>query len=311
MAIDNDRAIDSDLLSRLKAEFSARLCSEGIDVDGSLAADKYISFFDSRFSLNGYSYVPPIAKEWCDAIDSLGGQEAIDIYHRLVLVKLIEGFDRRAAAVSLPDWLRAPTRTFILDVLEALTKSSGRKRLLNQDSFMKDFAVCRLKLWPCGAELVDVASMLSRSLLISGGPSQAVKAIFHIGGSIRGFKPVFETHFDTRRAKAFSYEGYHDLYKTIARLMREKPSVKGVYACSWWHDPAVAEISPNLAFLNDLPLGGGAKAYRFSRSEQIIKAATRLSRERTERFQQGSYHPTSYIVLWGRRELLSWAEKQP
>ncbi|MEZ5935903.1 MAG: hypothetical protein R3F54_29125 [Alphaproteobacteria bacterium] len=318
MTTDDETAFDGDLLRQLGADLSDRLLAAGIDPgiasDGNsssaFAVDGYIDLFDSLPSPIAYDHFPSAARERCDAIVSQGGEPALDAYLRLVLVRLIGGFDERAAARGLPSWLEGRTRAFLRDLLAELQKPPRRFLQPDQDTFMKDFAVCRLKLWPCGAELVDVASGLPRRVLLQGGARQFARVLLQVGAALGGFKPFFETHFDSRRAGAFSVEGYRDLYLTIARILQDRPDVKGMYSCSWWHDPVAIAISPNLAFLNDLPLGGGARLFRMSASEQTVRVATRLSRERTARFRQGSYHPTRYVVVWGRRDLLAWAEAQ-
>ena len=290
-------------------ELKERLKAMGVDVDGALSISSYIAAFDLLPSKAAYNKVPEAIVERCAALLETGGEQAVETYHRLVMTTLVDAFDQRASACDLPSWMEEPTRRYLDDMLMSLEKSGGRRLRLERDDFLKDLAVCRLKLWPFGVELVDVDGGLPKRIVL-GGFRQALSAVGHIGLSVRGLRPFLETHFDGRRANAFSPEGYHRLFLKVARLLRDRPAFKGLASTSWWHDPAVSRISPNLAFLNSLPLDAGARIYRLHRDDQTTRSATRLSKERTKLYRDGAYHPTNYTLIWGRLDLLRWAGAQ-
>ncbi|MEM8948807.1 MAG: hypothetical protein AAGC99_05690 [Pseudomonadota bacterium] len=285
-----------------------RLASMGLEIEGRPSVESHIAAFDALAPFAAYNALPAGIEERVAAIAETGGKEAVETYHQLMLTTLVDGFEQRARAQGLPAWLNGPTSDYLQDILRSA--ASGRRRLrLEQDDFLKDLAVCRLKLWPLGVELVDVHAGLQKRIF-TGGLRQALKAGLHVGLSLGGFRPFLETHFDSRRAKDFAPEGYRRLYLKIAHLLRDKPALKGLVSTSWWHDPAISEISPNLAFLNSLPLSAGARIYRMHRDEQTTKSATRLSKERTALYREGNYLPTNYTLAWGRHDLLRWADAQ-
>ncbi|MBC6445388.1 MAG: hypothetical protein GDA50_08230 [Alphaproteobacteria bacterium GM202ARS2] len=286
-----------------------RLTAMGLDMDGELSVASYIGHFDLLPSKAAYNHVPQAITERCTAIAEAGGEQAVETYHRLVITTLVDAFDQRAAACDLPSWLKEPTRRRLDDILRSLETPRRHQLRLERDDFLKDLAVCRLKLWPLGVELVDTDGGLPRRILL-GGLRQAISAVSHVTLSLGGLGPFLETHFDSRRAQAFSPEGYHHLYLMIARLLRDRPAFKGLISTSWWHDPAVSRISPNLAFLNSLPVNAGARVYRMYSDEQTTKSATRLSKERMTLYREGNYLPTNYTLAWGRRDLLRWADAQ-
>ena len=301
--------MDGDRRASAAPDPAARLAAFGLDLGGALSVESYIEEFDGQEPFAAYNKVPPAIEERCAAIAEIGGGEAVETYHQLVLATLVDGFDRRAKAAGLPAWLEAQTLAYLKEILEAAARPGRRRLRLEQDDFLKDLAVCRLKLWPLGVELVDVNAGLQKRIAL-GGVRQALGAACHVGLSLGGFRPFLETHFDARRARAFSADGYRRLYLAIARLMRDRPAYRGLVSTSWWHDPAVGAISPTLAFLNDLPLGAGARIYRMHSDQQTVKSATRLSKERTRLYREGAYLPTNYTLAWGRRDLLRWADAQ-
>jgi hypothetical protein len=83
-----------------------------------------------------------------------------------------------------------------------------------------------------------------------------------------------------------------------------------MFSGSWWHDPALADISPNLAFLNSIAVAGGARLFPLGTDDQIIAQATRLSKDRARLVREGVYRPTNYLMVWARKDLLRWAEAQ-
>lgn len=309
---DNEREpFDCEALHKRRLAFEERLAAAGIDLEGALAVDVYIDRFDDLPASTPYNDVPSAIEDMCNAIVALGGEEALDVYHRLVLLELMGRFDQRASRYGLPSWLEGSVKACFQSIMRDVQKPRPRRFLLSKRDFLLDLGICRGKLWPCGAELVESGCSLNlRWLLQKREMAQSIRALMHVGFSVRGTTPVLASHFDKRRPEAFSPEGYRQLYLTIARLLREMPDHLGFLSSSWWHDPAVGRISPKLSFLNSLPLSGGARIYRIGTDETAVSTALRLSKERKEAYRKGIYHPTYYHLIWARRRLLNWADAQ-
>jgi hypothetical protein len=290
-----------------RQELTERLLRAGIDPIGAWPVDAYIGHFDALTQPCAYDRVPEAAAAASRAIVAAAGEAALEDYHRLVLLTLIGQREARAARHQVPAWLLPACHDYGAMVERELARPKPGYYRLTNDPFLKDLAVCRQKLWPCGAELVDPCSGVPRRTLAQGGIGQMVAALRYFGLGAGGFAPFYESHFDPRLARQFTPDGYRQLYRTIARLLEQAPAVRGMFSGSWWHDPAVAAISPNLAFLNEIPLAGGARLFRAGTDPRTVKLATRLSKERSRLYQAGRYQPTAYILVWGRRELLAWA----
>ncbi|MGH1481582.1 MAG: hypothetical protein ACRBM6_23110 [Geminicoccales bacterium] len=303
--------IDQETLGRVSLAFREQLTAAGLDLKGPLGVDAYIDQFDNQPVSTPYNDVPLAIWEICDAIVTLGGEQALDVYHRLVLLELMGRFEQRVAKFGLPSWLEGRVMAYFQSMIRDVQKPRPYRYDLKRHDFLVDLGVCRIKLWPCGAELVDAGCSLHlRWLLQKREIAQSIRALIHIGFSVRGTVPVLVSHFDKRRPAAFSLEGYRELYLDIARLLREMPDHLGLLSPSWWHDPAVGRVSPQLAFLNTLPMSGGARIYRIGTDETAIRTALRLSKKRTEAYRKGTYHPAFYHLIWARNDLLRWAEAQ-
>ena len=191
----------------------------------------------------------------------------------------MEGFEEHAKTRSIPESvLSLYTGEFRRIVSRMATNPKGFY-LYPNDPFEKDLGICRLKLVPCGAQLVDVRSGVPRSALFKGGPRQFLKAlsffVFHVGG----FKPLYELHLHMggNTLREFNPRGWDRCYVRIAKLLERNPQVKGIFYITWWTDPRMATISPNLAYLRERPESNGARFFYNGSNAVSTENAIRLS----------------------------------
>ena len=69
-------------------------------------------------------------------------------------------------------------------------------------------------------------------------------------------------------------------------------------------------MSPRLAFLRTLPESNGARVFRIGEREAATKFALANSKQRQELYAQGHYRPADYLLVWGREDLLAWANTE-
>ncbi|MGI9451455.1 MAG: hypothetical protein ACR2QH_12610 [Geminicoccaceae bacterium] len=310
MASFDSSKIDFEIVDALINDLKAELSSSGVELEGPASVAGYIGYFDAVKQPSSYDHVPPEARHLIEIIEATGGPDISETYHRLVLLTLVQQLEKRAATLGVPKKQHDRTLGFLKKLVRRLQKPKPGQYRIDRDEFLKDLAVARLKLWPCGAELVDIASGIPRRMLLRAGAGQFIKTLGQVKFHCGGFKPFFETHFDQRMTREFSAEGYRSLYLTIAEMLQHAPAIRGMFSGSWWHDPALADISPNLAFLNSIAVAGGARLFPLGTDDQIIARATRLSKERTRLVREDVYQPTSYLMVWARKDLLRWAEAQ-
>ena len=293
----------------LRRHLEAQLAQREPGVLAAIPPERYIGFFDDLPKLASYRAVPGPARDACDAIRTRAGPDGLEIYHRLVLVALIGQTDRRLRNVALTAEVRSLLMEHLDRICDDLAKPRRRYYVHSNDRFAKDFAICRLKLLPCGAELVDPYAGVSRRILLSGGFRQLCRAVPYFGLRLGGFAPFFALHFDRRLTADFHAEGYTRLYLTIADLLERHRHVKGLISGSWWHDPQLKDISPDLAFINTAPESSGARCFRAGTDEEVTKDATKLSAVRSAAFTEGRYFPCSYLLVWPRSDILAWARR--
>lgn len=178
------------------------------------------------------------------------------------------------------------------------------------DLFMKDVALVTGHLLPVGAELIELNAGIPRSVLLRGDFRQFVRGLWHFVGQQRGFHGYCAFHMDDRHLEDFNPEGWRRTYLRIAELLELNPEIRGVFGTAWFYDPAVANVSPHLAYLRTEREAGGAKNFRYGPTPDATDNALVKSRHRAILYQQGKYQPENYFLVWHRWELLQWSQMQ-
>ncbi len=238
-----------------------------------------------------------------------GGDAALAAYHRLALATLIAAHPQRQQVLRIPASVERQYEVEFNRILAQLKTNRAGFYLHDNDLFLKDLGVCRGKLLPCGAQLVDVRSGVARRILTSGGVAQALRALSFFGLHCGGFKPLLELHFDPRASAQFTPDAWDRCYLRIADILALNGDILGVFGSSWWFDPTVPALSPKLSFLLQRPLSEGARTFRVGSDDSALKNATRFSKERSEAVAQGRYVPTHYTMAWPARHLIEWARR--
>jgi hypothetical protein len=191
----------------------------------------------------------------------------------------------------------------ILDrVEEGLGKDEPAFADLANDSFLKDLWIARAVMIPTFAQIWWPHSGLSARDVLSGGPSAAAYVFLRCGGR----RPFMEGHTHDPMARAYWNEkGWGEALRLAALALPALPRLRGIFGTAWFYDPAIREVSPRIAFAQDLQADRGACRIRIGTNEAAIANATATSAERRNRMRDGSYMPTDYALVWSRRDLIA------
>lgn len=226
---------------------------------------------------------------------------------RCVLARAIETGRSGLASLKVPADVAALSRQSLDRAERELALKPGRYYSPDNDLFAKDLAIAGLRLLPCGAEHVELHSGIPRSTALRSGIVQ----FFSVGATVTlcgGFNPWMESHWDRRLIPEFTPEGYRTFYLRAARLLQMYSKLKGIIGSSWWLDPALERVSPELEYLSAIQLSHGARRFRLGTAHFATADALRLSRPRQEAHSSGQYQPTVYMIAWDRRSLMRWAD---
>ena len=269
----------------------------------------YIDRLDATSQEGRYTDFAPDILAIERAIREEAGSEACDDYHKLVMASLIERFPSRVQSHRIPDSVRSVFEAELARMLDDMDSNPAGSYVHSNDVFRKDLCSCLLRMYPCGAQVVDtVAGIARRPLFTGGGIAQALRAGWYFLFRAHGFSRFYEIHTHTPTLSEFNADGWDRCYVRIADLLKLNPEIRGFYGASWFYDPALEEISPRLGYLRHRPTEGGARFFRLGSFEASRRDALATSKTRRRLFEEGKYLPTHYLMVWERNDVIDWAK---
>ncbi len=217
-----------------------------------------------------------------------------------LLIWHMEQFNSNFDASGLPDEFALHYTDCFHRILDQIEGDTGFADGFN-DSFLKDLWLTRTVMIPAFAQLWWPHSGISVRPLLRAGPAALARQYLACGGR----KPFLEGHTHDPMAKAYWNEaGWGEALRLAALAIPTLPQARGIFGSAWFYDPVILEISPRVRFAQDLQLGKGAWQVKSGSNPDTIANATATSPTRRKLFEEGSYLPTDYMVIWSRSALL-------
>jgi hypothetical protein len=268
-------------------------------------------YLDSIRRCPNYDGVCSLLQERGEAIERTYGERTHSGYQRLALLMLMGG----SLEIIRTEGFPGEVREFCLDrfrgILAALSGKEGKECNHRNAGFVDDVRWCSLGTLPIGGAWMTEVTNVWKRHLVGGGARQFFSFLFFILFHLGGRGPVYRIHTLKRHAGGFTSEERTRCYLRIAELMRQNRQIKGLYVLGWLYDPKLAEISPELGYLREVPERNGARLFRFGATEAGVRLATAFSPHRKRLYEEGKYRPTDYGLVWPRREMLRWVAAQP
>jgi hypothetical protein len=233
----------------------------------------------------------------------------VETYNRLLLAHLIANSEQTKRGVIV-----SATHCYIREdfdrILKALEKARAGYYVRDNHLFRRDLAIARLKVIPNGFEFYDLNACIARKEVLKGGVASLVRFAATFRADLaKPLYPLYEPHWDRRYVKYFSPEEYERCCLRIADMIEANPDVRGVATPSWWYDPQLKEISPELWFVREITEKGGARFMRLEgHNPYLLTDSLAHSPHRKAAHEAGRYNPKSYMIFWPRRELIAWAK---
>ena len=299
--------LPADLL-RQAATSAEQLRAECADAERKYALDPnaYCAGLEAANPIGSYRNPPA---QFSDALARLTADDSLkaEAFLRLVTVLEIARADTRIDLRALPPSVVVRLAETLRKILTLVKTPRPRYFRHDNEMFGKDLGIARLTLLPFGAEIVDVRAGLPRSALWTYGWSSSLQ-VARIFTRLRGTRPMLAGHWDRRLVAEFTVDGYRRFYRTVAEFLDLNPIYVGLVGTSWWFDPAVAQISPELAFLREEPLQGEAEFIRAPNTPEYSVVHALQGHRRAQLHREGKYQPQSYTIVWPRAALLRWAK---
>ena len=218
---------------------------------------------------------------------------------------------RRALTRELAPFGLKGTAPLVEDRIRRLLAAGGKKDslpLLTDERMVYDCLVLSGRRLPLGIYHAEVGAV-PRSLLVRLPPADAWHLARYLALEMRGFGPTLGIHLPKQMDRPLTEQDYVEAHLLAVPLFERNPILKGFYNAAWYYDPAIASISPHLAFLPLFASRHGAIALGVGSSEDVVADATLKSSTRRRLYQAGEYSPKSFARIWSRRRFLEWANK--
>jgi hypothetical protein len=99
-------------------------------------------------------------------------------------------------------------------------------------------------------------------------------------------------------------------YYRMARSLEHQPSIKGIMASAWFHDPAAVSENPHLAWLNRPYLDEGGMVI-LAGPAPADAGFLEHNAARQEKYSSGSLQYRIAVAMWPRRAAIDWARRHP
>ena len=227
---------------------------------------------------------------------------------RALILKLIAEFSLARLPLALPAKISHNYQRSMQRILQLWSSESAAALQHIDDRFIKDVGLLAGALLPCTERVVEPYSAIQRSLLYNHSFAQGwhfVRALLQAKGN----KPVCRLHIHLSEINGLTAAGWQQTCLELAELLLLNQQLKGVVGASWFYDPAIATISPKLAFISGL-LSEMHASWFFLHIEDKNSGAFHRSATRQQAFKDGIYQPKNYVIFIPRHRLLAWHRRQ-
>jgi hypothetical protein len=298
-------------LQLLKDYIEGQACEKNRNLLNKFPLQNYITMLDNQPSSFAFGDLSEECKNYCNSIMQAAGDHALSVYHRLLLLTLVEQNHTVIYSSDSPDEIRRLYDDYFEKIIQQVLINEDEFYRYSNDKFCKDLALCRLKMIPVGAVIMEQARFPKR-FLVKKGVGQFVQGICFIVRELKVLWPLYQMHLDSRPGSAslaeFNPDGWKRTFVIIAELLKTQPHIRGAFGSGWFCDPALEAISPNLSFTWQLFVNNGGKLFYNGTSKACIHDALLKSPTRRRFYKEGLYKPSRYILAWSRDKLIQWAE---
>lgn len=140
----------------------------------------------------------------------------------------------------------------------------------------------------------------------SGAATSILKKTVRVMRELTGqYEWLYVIHTVDRNLQDFTHQKMNLAYRNIGDLLKSDRRVRGIFRESWFLDPHLKQISPELSFLWEVPLHNGAALYYAGPcNQEDSEKATRWSPARNQACKDGLYKPSRYFYIWPRDNVI-------
>jgi len=244
-----------------------------------------------------------------DALIGIGPEDEITgALRRGMIASWLLELPRRIASYNLPSEVFEAYPYWLSRTAKSLSTDTGA---YDADFWAKDVRFAMgLSVPGSRTHLIDLSSPV--------GPRQTVEHVLSGHGLTaplrwflaRSWGVWLEIHTESRDLTDFNPAGWDKAWLATAGIVSRYPGLRGGIGSSWFYDPPLTKISPRLAYLRQTPLKNGAFMVHQGPGAIHTERASASSPTRRALIEAGKYTPRSWLMIWPRKALLRWADKE-
>ena len=237
-------------------------------------------------------------------IDNKFGVDVRLLYHQILVYQLYLEDIGKIDSQDLPPGVLTYLKQDFERIVKMAKKSDKKDLTFDNFQFFSYIEKLCFRCFPVGNHNMNICGF-PQSLIFKQSFLKKIdyaKTIIQI----RGNYPLFELHYNPYRLRLFNYEGWNEVFSLAAESLLNRKDVKGVFGVSWFFDPAIKDVSPEICYIRELIEKIGGRFFLFGSSEKDKNNAFYLSKVRKHAYEQGKYDPTSYMMIIPRSVLLKY-----
>lgn len=256
-----------------------------------------------------YSYVSKATLKFNRSLNDFSAKNkaVIGIYYNLLLLTFIMKSTAKLSRLDFPDEVLNEFRMKFGRIQKKISTWSETivYQPLENDKYLKDLAICRLILIPIGPQYVEIGK-ISRRFLFTGGMMQFFSRLLFVlqRGGFSGYYKLTTNQLDPDLVVQFNPQGWDKLLLCAAKLLKKNNQIKGIIGTSWFFDPQLETIDPNIAYIREKFVSRGAKLFQHRIDAHTIKDAIFMNNKRKSLYQENLYKPSNYLMILPRKEFL-------
>jgi hypothetical protein len=272
-----------------------------------LPATQTLAAFQAYDPQQGYDHLRPMLRKLGATLVRRFGEQLTLHYGLALLATLIGSHEQRWRE----DPLQPDLEPYFIDsfhrILAAVARGGARSLMPDTDAFAKELAICLYRMIPAGGQLLEPAAVFPRRLLV-GVPWRArISAACYLALKARGFRPFAAFHTDLFLRHRFTPAGFECTFRCLPAVFRSFPALKGAIGISWFLDPALRDISPELCFVREIAHSWGSVFVPVGPDENAEADALMLSPTRRALFEAGEYLPWIHAFVVSKGDILARA----
>jgi len=297
----------------LKEEIQNCITLRQTDLDGispyicrQFPMSAYIDDVKSYPEIRMHGYFRPRRKKIFSTIQKRYGFHAMALYHKLAFAYFMKDSLERLMSKSLPKGIISNIHSWYQRVVKDFDRQPDTYYDISKMDFKIDFGVCCLKSLPIGGAWFVKIRMIRPQVFLTFDIHRLKQILGCIFFKTKGYFHYCVIHTVPRYLLRFNCRQMNIAYKEIGELMKCQPKIKGIFRRSWFLDPNLEQVTPELDYLRTIPQNNGAILFQSGTTHYEITESLAFSPHRRKLYEEGKYNPAAYAYIWPKKEFFEW-----